>query len=127
MRAKEAPPRLDSMTNSAQSPGSFLYRRPWIAVLLWIVGVIVVEGAGLVLLMGAYMGTANGAHPADGPMLSIALYALCATPLVSLVYLVLVLMGPRLRRGATVVGVLLLVVVAVAFGAIGTSVSLEPV
>jgi hypothetical protein len=86
--------------------------------------VIAVEGAGLVLLMGACIGTANGAHPADRPMLSIALYALYATPPVSLV---LLLMGPRVRRGATVAWVLLLVVVAVAFGAIGTSVSLEPV
>ncbi|MEU5854539.1 hypothetical protein [Nocardiopsis dassonvillei] len=115
------------MTNSAQNLNGFLHRYPWFAVPLWIVGVVVVEVAGLVLLMGAYMGTANGAHPADGPMLSIALYALCATPLVSLVYLVLALMGPRVHRAATVVGVLLLIVVAVAFGAIGTSVSLEPV
>ena len=115
------------MTNSAQTLTGFLHRYPWLAVPLWIVGVVVVEAAGLVLLMGAYMGTANGAHPAAGPMLSIGLYALCATPLVSLVYLVLALIGPRVHRAATVTGVLSLVVVAVAFGAIGTATSLETV
>ncbi|MFE1471726.1 hypothetical protein [Nocardiopsis dassonvillei] len=44
------------MTHSAQTLNGFLHRYPWLAVLLWIVGVVVVKAAGLLLVMGAYIG-----------------------------------------------------------------------
>ncbi|OLT25317.1 hypothetical protein BJF83_23230 [Nocardiopsis sp. CNR-923] len=90
-------------------------------------GVVVVGGGGFLLLMGAYMATANGSHPLDGPLLSIALYLLYAALPVSLVHLVLVLVGHRVRIASRIVGVLLLVLVVVAFGAILTSADLQPV
>ncbi|WAE71080.1 hypothetical protein OUQ99_17755 [Streptomonospora nanhaiensis] len=107
-------------------PAAFLDRHPWLAFPLWVLGVLVLGGGAFVLVMGAYMATANGAHPWDGPLLSIALYLLHAALPVSFLYMMLVLKGRRTRRGTRIVGTLLLALVCVMFAAVMTSAALEP-
>ncbi|MFE3455946.1 hypothetical protein ACFXKD_00250 [Nocardiopsis aegyptia] len=115
------------MTSTALEPDSFLYRHRWLAIPAWAIGVVVAGWGGFLLLLGAYMGTANGAHPMDGPLLSSALYLLCAALPVSLVHLVLVLVGHRVRRASRIAGTLLLILVVAAFGAMFISLDLQPV
>lgn len=117
----------ECMTNTVREPESLLYRHRWLAIPAWAVGVVVAGGGGFLLVMGAYMGTANGAHPLDGPLLSSALCLLCAALPVSLLHLALALVGNRVRRASRIVGALLLVLVVAAFGAILISVGLQPV
>ncbi|WP_017572112.1 hypothetical protein [Nocardiopsis halotolerans] len=114
------------MANTVREPETFLHHHRWLAIPLWIAGVAVVGWGALMLLMGAYMATANGSHPWDGPLLSTALYLFYAALPVSLLHLVLVLVGHRARYGSRIAGVLLLILLAVAFGAILVSADLEP-